>query len=71
MSLSDENKIARIFAKHYGPEDGLEIEQCIKFIILHEDHTYQKKLVSVLTRNGWAASDAQSFAEGVAEMGKR
>lgn len=70
MHLSEENKIARIFAKHYGPEDGLKIEQCIKAIILRQDGTYRDRLISVLTKNGWSASDAQTFADALTEMGE-
>ena len=68
MSTDEEHKIARIFGQHYGPEDGLEIEQCIRSIILHQDHTHRDKLTSVLVKNGWSEPDAQAFADGIAEM---
>ncbi|MGB3588152.1 MAG: hypothetical protein WBA23_16505 [Tunicatimonas sp.] len=71
MNLSEENKIARIFAKHYGLKDGLEIEQCIKSIILHDDYTYLKKLTNVMVKNGWSELNAQSFAEIITELGQQ
>ena len=71
MSADEEHKIARIFGEHYGPEDGLVIEQCIKAIILHEDHTYREKLASVLIKNGWSEPNAQAFADTIVEMGSQ
>lgn len=71
MSADEEHKLARIFAQHYGPEDGLEIEQCIKSIILYEDHTYREKLASVLVKNGWSEPNAQAFADTIVEMGSQ
>lgn len=71
MSADEEHKLARIFAQHYGKEDGLEIEQCIKSIILYEDHTYREKLASVLVKNGWSELNAQAFADTIVEMGSQ
>lgn len=68
MSSNEEHKIARIFGQHYGAEDGLAIEQCIRSIIQHGDLTSQERLVAVLEKNGWSAPDAQSFADAIAEM---
>ena len=71
MSTDEEHKIARIFGEHYGPEDGLTIEQCIKAIIVRREYAYQEKLVNVLTKNGWSKPDAQAFADGITELGNQ
>ena len=70
MNTDEERKIARIFAQHYGPEDGLTIEQCLKSIILYEDHTYQEKLTGVLVKNGWSEQNAQAFLEEIIELSR-
>lgn len=70
MKLGEDNKIAEIFSRHYSVEDALEIERCIKGLVLdkQEERSYQETLISVLTKNDWSAEDAQSFAEALTEM---
>ena len=67
MNLSEENKIARVFEKHYGTEDALEIEQCIKGLLLQEDQSFRERLIQTLMKNGWSAEDAQSFAKALTD----
>ena len=65
MSLNDdENKIFRIFAKHYGSEDAHEIETCIKGIIQGEQK-YEERLVNVFIKNAWSPEDAKSFVDAL------
>ena len=61
MNTNDEDKIAHIFGKHYGEEDGFEIQRCIKAILLDRDSAYEDRLSNVLKRNGWSDQHAQEF----------
>lgn len=67
MNLGEENKIARVFEKHYGTEDALEIEQCIKGLLLQGDQSFRERLIHTLMKNGWSAEDAQSFAKALTD----
>ena len=69
MKLTEDNKIAQVFARHYGTEDALEIERCIKVIMLDKAQAppYRERLINVLMKNAWSAEDAQSFVGALTE----
>ncbi len=63
--MSEENKIAQIFEKHYGREDALEIERCIRGIILRGEQPFEERLITTLVKNEWSSEDAQSFVDAL------